>query len=140
MATMFTNNEGVRTQQNAPLFSCLRLHSYWQRFSIVLCLLILAGLMTGCTKPLPSDKMAYAGEWQGPHIYLFISPSGDVEYERQQGATTTSITGAINAFDGNSFSVGFAFITADFEVSTPPYQAQGQWHMVVDGEKLTKLH
>ncbi|RJG47785.1 hypothetical protein D1Z90_10220 [Motilimonas pumila] len=100
------------------------------------CLIV---FLSGCSKPLPTDKVSYIGEWQGPHIYLLISASGEVEYEKEQGATRTSISGPINHFEGDNFSVGFGFIAADFEVSQPPYQAQGQWYMVVDGEELTKL-
>ncbi len=95
-------------------------------------------MLVACSNPLPEDKIDYAGSWNGTDMDLQIQESGNLEYARIKDGVTTSITGPIKEFDGDNFIVGFAFLTTTFEVSTPPYQDDGVWKMVVDGVELSK--
>ena len=72
-------------------------------------------------------------------MYLAIAPSGHVEYERQRGATSTSVSGPIQEFKGDDFSVGFLFFSTTFVVSRTPYREGDTWKMVVDGVELTRV-
>ncbi len=73
-------------------------------------------------------------------MYLLILEDGSVKYKRLARGATTEITGPIKEFQGDSFVVGVAFIKTTFEVSKPPYQENGVWHMVVDGITLTRTN
>ena len=100
---------------------------------------LLTIFLSGCGIPVPVDKAHYVGEWRAPEMYLSISPTGKVEYERRGKSTRTTITGPIQEFKGNDFSVGLPFLSATFVVSKPPYKEGDRWKMVVDGIELTKV-
>lgn len=91
-----------------------------------------------CSKPLPSDKLTYVGEWESEEIYLLILPNGTVEYERIKDDGSTSINAPLQEFVGDDFVVGLAFFTTTFDVTEAPHLADGKWVMVVDGVTLIK--
>ncbi len=90
------------------------------------------------SKPLPPEKMSYAGTWTGTGFQLVITPDGGVAYKRVSGNGSVSITGPLSGFKGDSFEVGILFFKTTFEVSQPPTQERGKWTMVVDGVTLTR--
>lgn len=104
-------------------------------FLAIALLLVLAG----CSKPVPPDKFHYVGEWKAPGMYLLITQDGSVQYERIKGGAKTTVTGPIQKYEGDDFSVGIGFLSTTFVVSRPPYQVSGVWKMVVDGVELTKV-
>jgi hypothetical protein len=95
--------------------------------------------LAGCAQPVPADKFHYVGEWKAPGMYLLITQDGSVQYERIKGGAKTTVTGPIQKYEGDDFSVGIGFLSTTFVVSKPPYQASGVWKMVVDGVELTKV-
>ena len=101
-------------------------------------LLLLSVFLFSCSKPLPENKLDYAGEWKSKEMYLLILADGTVSYQRLQKGGKTSINGPLKEFQGDNFVVGAAFLTTTFEVSEVPYQEDGSWFMVVDGLKLKK--
>jgi hypothetical protein len=103
-----------------------------------LLLLLIALLLASCAKPLPPEKMEYAGEWLSKEMYLLILEDGTVSYKRLKGGGTVEVNGPIQEFQGDDFVVGFAFIKTTFVVERPPYQEKGIWKMVVDGVELTR--
>lgn len=106
-------------------------------FALFAVLLLIAAL-SGCAKPLPPERSAYAGQWKGEQMTLLITQDGTVTYKRVDGKTTESINGPIQEFSGNSFTVGVGPITANFEVTVPPHQDGAVWKMTVDGVELTR--
>lgn len=106
----------------------------FRAFIAVLLVLVLAG----CSKPLPPEKAAYAGEWQGLGMSLMITPDGSVAYKRMKGGVTTSVDGPLKEFQGNNFLVGLGPLTTTFVVSVPPHEAGGVWKMTVDDVELTR--
>lgn len=96
--------------------------------------------LTACSKPLPEAKLSYVGEWQSKEMYLLILRDGSVAYKRLKAGATTSVNGPLKKFVGDDFVVGFAFLTTTFKVSEAPHQINGQWQMVVDGIRLTRLN
>ena len=100
--------------------------------------LFLISILTGCSKPIPDDKLSYAGEWQSKEMYLLILEDGTVSYQRLQRGGTTSINGPLQEFIGDNFTVGISFLNTTFEVSQPPQYANDKWTMVVDGVTLIK--
>jgi len=104
-------------------------------FTLAAALLTLAG----CAKPLPPEKMHYAGEWRGPGMLLVISPEGTVQYERKDGNSSTTINAPITEFDGNDFLVGVGGLTTRFVVPVPPHESANGWEMTVDGVDLKRV-
>lgn len=100
--------------------------------------LLVALALFGCTKPLPADRLAYAGEWIGPATYLLITGDGRVDYKRVRGSSTTSIKAPIVEFNGSDFTVGAGPLTTTFVVSVAPHADGNVWKMTVDGVELTK--
>ena len=105
----------------------------------VLIVVFLAALITGCADPLPPEKMAYAGEWQSSEMALLILTDGTVAYKRLKNGGTTSLNSQVKEFLGDDFVVGIGPFTTTFDVTEPPHFNNGQWQMVVDGVRLTKV-
>lgn len=96
-------------------------------------------VLIGCSKPLPDNKLSYVGEWESKEMYLLILADGTVAYQRLQNGGSTSINAPLKEFVGDDFVVGIAFLTTTFDVTKPPYQIDGEWFMVVDGVKLSRV-
>ena len=103
-----------------------------------LVLVFLTLLVLGCSKPLPSDKLQYAGNWQSPEMQLLILADGSVGYKRLKSGISSSIQGPLKQFVGDDFLVGIGPLTTTFVVSQPPTEVDGQWVMTVDGVQLTR--
>lgn len=101
--------------------------------------LLFAILLSACSKPLPVEKMNYAGEWRSNKMGLLILADGTVAYKRLQNGGTTSVNGPLKEFEGNDFVVGIGPFATTFAVSEPPHQTVDGWQMVVDGVRLTKV-
>lgn len=107
-------------------------------FKAVVAMMFVAAL-GGCAKPLPPEKVAYVGQWNGAAMEMTITQDGRVEYSRNKGdGTNTSVKGPIKEFAGNNMVVGLGPMVTTFVVSAPPHQAGEAWKMTVDGVELTK--
>ncbi|MBV1910259.1 MAG: hypothetical protein KUG78_13230 [Kangiellaceae bacterium] len=104
----------------------------------IIALLVISLLITACSKPLPADKLNYAGHWQSPEMTLLILADGTASYKRTKKGVNVSVDGPIKEFIGKDFVVGFAALTTTFEVTEGPHQVDGEWQMVVDGVRLRK--
>jgi hypothetical protein len=99
---------------------------------------LMLALLSGCSDPLPKDKLHYAGEWQSKEMYVLILEDGTVDYKRLKRGGTTSVNGPLKEFQGDNFVVGIGPMTTMFKVSKPPHQVEGQWLMEVDGVLLKR--
>ncbi|PCJ33172.1 MAG: hypothetical protein COA90_00635 [Gammaproteobacteria bacterium] len=104
----------------------------------ILSIITLLFLLSGCSNPLPEDRLNYVGEWQSKEVNLLILADGTVAYKRLQNGGSTSINAPLQSFSGDNFIVGISFMTTTFTVSKPPHQIAGKWKMTVDGIELTK--
>jgi len=95
-------------------------------------------VLTGCSKPIPADKVSYIGQWESEHMYLLIDADGSINYERETLNGSSSINASIQEFVGDDFVVGFGFLNTTFEVDVPPYEYGGNWYLQVDGEELIR--
>lgn len=95
-------------------------------------------ILTGCSEPIPQERLAYVGNWQSPEMGLLILADGTVAYKRLQRGGMTSVNGPLQEFSGDNFSVGLGPLSTTFIVSQAPTLQEGRWVMVVDGVKLTK--
>ena len=101
--------------------------------------LLAALALAACGIPVPPDKSAYVGEWRAPQMAMRITQDGHVNYERHEGATSTSVSGPLQEFVGDSFKVGVGPITTTFKVTAPPHVDDGKTVMTVDGVQLQKI-
>lgn len=105
--------------------------------ALIAILFVLA--LSACAKPLPPERAAYAGQWQGVAMSLLITQDGSVAYRRLKSGASTSVEGPLKEFQGNNFLVGIGPMTTTFVVSVPPHEANGAWKMTVDGVELTRM-
>ncbi|HNT44358.1 MAG TPA: hypothetical protein PKN85_07830 [Syntrophorhabdaceae bacterium] len=110
-----------------------------KRCTVVAVLLAASILLSGCGKPVPPDKAAYVGEWQSREMYLSIAEDGSVKYKRMSGGVSKSLSAPLRGFEGDNFVVGLPFLSTTFIVARPPYEADGQRKMIVDGVTLTRF-
>lgn len=101
--------------------------------------LLLMPLLFACSKPLPPDRLDYAGEWRSKEMRLLILEDGTVAYKRLKNGGSTSVNGPLKEFQGDDFVVGVGPFATTFEVSKPPYQVNGSWRMDVDGVTLIRI-
>ena len=114
--------------------------SYLYKCTLLLIVMSCIGLLGGCNSiPIPEEKKAYVGTWEGVGFHLTITDDGGVNYRRVEGNYTKTVTGPVQSFEGNDFVVGVLFITTTFRVQHPPYMEGNEWLMVVDGVELKKV-
>lgn len=88
--------------------------------------------------PVPADKMAYVGNWQGKDMQLSLSKEGKVEYKRGRPNDQVNLSIDLKGFKGNDFEAGVAFVRTTFKVGKPPHREDGKWKMTVDGVELSR--
>jgi hypothetical protein len=98
----------------------------------------LAALLAACGKPVPPEKAAYVGYWQGPGMTLSITQEGRIEYKRVEGGSSKSISAPLQGFHGDDFDAGLGPMSTTFKVTAPPHQEGGAMKMTVDGVELTR--
>ena len=108
--------------------------------SSVLPVMILAGLTGGCeVKPLPSDKLDYAGHWRGEDVDLVIGLDGRVQFKKLVGGKgQVNISGPIAQWIDEDFIVGVMVVKTKFDVSVPPHKSGNNWLMTVDDVLLVR--
>ncbi len=105
-----------------------------------------AGLFAGSAAwagPVPADKMAYVGNWQGKDMQISLSKEGKVKYKRKQPGKDLDLSLDLLGFNGNNFDIGVEImgstsLRSTFVVSKPPHREGGKWKMTADGVELTR--
>jgi len=89
--------------------------------------------------PVPADKLAYVGDWQGKDMRLQVAKDGRIKYKRDRLGKKLDLSIDLQGFDGDNFDVGFALVRSTFVVSKPPHREGDKWKMTVDGVELTRV-
>lgn len=107
---------------------------------------ILAAMLAACllppaahAGPVPADKMAYVGDWQGKDMRIQLDKEGKVKYKRDRPGKKLDLSLDLQGFSGDNFEVGVPFVRSTFVVSKPPHKVDGKWKMTVDGVELTRV-
>jgi hypothetical protein len=100
--------------------------------------LLLLLCLVACGDTISPDPGDYVGEWTSPEMYLLISPGGMVAYKRLKEGGKVALTGTLTGFKDHDFIVRYWLFSTTFEVSVPPHEKDGEWHMVVDGVDLIR--
>ena len=103
-------------------------------------LILAAALLSGaaCAAPVPADKQAYVGSWQGKDMRLALAKDGKIKYKRDQPGKKLDLSIDLLGFNGDHFDVGWGIVRSTFVVSKPPHREGKQWKMTVDGVELTR--
>ncbi|NVJ61114.1 MAG: hypothetical protein HWE27_12035 [Gammaproteobacteria bacterium] len=101
-------------------------------------IIFLVLIISGCSNPLPEERLEYVGQWHSKEMGLVILRDGTVSYKRIKNGGTVSVNGPLQEFIGDDFTVGILFMTTRFQVTKPPRKIDGVWKMTVDGVELTK--
>jgi len=89
--------------------------------------------------PVPADKLAYVGDWQGKDMRIQMGKDGKVKYKRDRPGKQLDLSVDLQGFHGDNFDVGAAFVRSTFVVSKPPHREGDKWKMTVDGVELTRV-
>ena len=89
--------------------------------------------------PVPPEKMAYVGDWQGKDMRIQMAKDGKVKYKRNQPGKQMDLSVDLQGFNGDNFDVGVFLVRSTFVVSKPPHRENGKWKMTVDGVELTRV-
>lgn len=131
-----------------------------------ICFSMLCLTITGCEKvindkleeikdsiqPLPEDKYAYAGYWEGSQdnqtLRLWIKKNGDFYAQRISDnynddddagfSTTNNVHAPIQLIDDKVIVVGIMKLTTTYHINTPPHVNNDQWQMTIEGVTLSK--
>lgn len=88
---------------------------------------------------VPSDKLAYVGDWKGKDMELIIAESGKITYKRVSPEKKVDLNIELISFVGDSFIAGYGIFNSHFDVSSPPRLRDKKMRMVVDGVELIKM-
>jgi len=99
------------------------------------CLLPLAAL----ADPVPAEKLAYVGDWQGKDMRIQMNKDGQIKYKRDRPGKKLDLSLDLQGFSGDNFDVGVPFVRSTFVVSKPPHKVGDKWMMTVDGVELTRV-
>lgn len=116
--------------------------------SVSLCALAL----TACAKtsPLLEDKKDYIGEWKNDTSSLEIKKNGDAKYIQHlknedktassdiKTSSVSDIKAPITQFDTQHFQIGQGGLSKEFQITKAPYQQDGKWQIVLNGEVYTR--
>ena len=105
--------------------------------TVAACLLPLAA--QAAPVPVPADKIAYVGDWQGKDMRLQLARDGKVKYKRDRPSKKMDLSLDLQGFNGDNFDVGALMVRSTFVVSKPPHRVGNKWKMTVDGVELTKV-
>jgi hypothetical protein len=89
--------------------------------------------------PVPAEKMAYVGDWQGKDMRIQLARDGKVKYKRDRPGKNLDLSVDLQGFNGDNFDVGVMLVRSTFVVSKPPHREGDKWKMTVDGVELTKV-
>ena len=89
--------------------------------------------------PVPAEKIAYVGDWQGKDMRLQLAKDGKVKYKRDRPDKKMDLSLDLQGFHGDNFDVGVMLVRSTFVVSKPPQRVDGKWKMTVDGVELTRV-
>ena len=103
-------------------------------FVIIGCII----LLTACAKQINKSRVAYVGIWLSKDMVLSIHQNGKVDYTFRKHGIIQTISAPLIKFEGDSFVIGYLFITTKFIVTEAPHKVNGKWQMVVDGIRLNK--
>ena len=90
--------------------------------------------------PVPAEKLAYVGDWQGKDMRLQLAKDGKVKYKRDRPKRKMDLSLDLQGFEGDNFDVGTSIVRSTFVVSKPPHRVGDKWKMTVDGVELTRAN
>ena len=101
-------------------------------------LLATALLAAACATPIPVEREAFIGAWDGPGLLLVITPDGWMHYARVKPRSTSTYRGPVRELTDDAI-VGSAFLfRVRLPVAAGPYYDGVRWRMEIDGIAMVK--
>ncbi|WP_111858955.1 hypothetical protein [Acinetobacter sp. CFCC 10889] len=105
-------------------------------------------VLTACSKnsPLLENNKDYIGEWKNESSTLNIAQDGKVKFaehiksERKnassdmKSSTISNINAPLTEFNTQYFQIGQGDLSKQFKINKAPFQQDGQWRVVLNGE------
>ncbi len=88
---------------------------------------------------IPEDKKKYVGVWRSENAAIEIKDDGFVSYAKIVDGVSETVEGPIKEFEGDSFIVGFWFITKKFEVQEKPHIDGNSYKMKINDMEFTRI-
>jgi hypothetical protein len=103
------------------------------------CLLVAAVLLAAaCATPVPVEREAFIGAWDGPGLLLVITPEGWMYYRRVKPRSSSTYRGPVKDLTDDAIVGSAFFFRVRLPVDTVPYYDGSRWRMVLDGVALVK--
>lgn len=113
-----------------------------KKWIIVIWIMILFGIISAIFQPSPvqftKEQEKYIWEWKWDWITLLIWNNSYINYKKQKGSVSTSISGPIVEFNDNNFKIGIWFFKTTFTINKKPLIEWNQYKMTIDWNKLTR--
>jgi hypothetical protein len=113
---------------------------------------MLSLIIVGCSKtsPLLENQKDYIGKWKNDSSTLIIEKDGDAKYSQHLKAETkttssdistsslSNIKAPITALDAQHIQIGEGSMSKEFKVDKPPFEQDGKWKVILDGQVYTR--
>lgn len=90
-------------------------------------------------KPVPEIYQSYVGTWKAEGVEFNIHRNGSLIYKAKDERSSIRLEAPIHNWSANGFSAGALFFQREFKVTKAPHKVNGQWQMVVNGNRLTRI-
>ena len=121
-------------------------------FHRILILTFISLMIVACTKtsPLLENNQNYIGQWKNDYSTLTIRQDGEVRWLKrsvaeekndQHSSKASSLVDMdtyILKLDQNVLEIGQGSLQKKFKIIKAPYQQDGEWKMVLDGDVFFK--
>ncbi|WP_343597441.1 hypothetical protein [Acinetobacter sp.] len=119
-------------------------------FALIICGASLPLIACTQTNPLLTEKADMVGYWENPQHKLIILKDGQLKYietEHQEVKTASlaeqsnyqsEIEAPITQLDNQHIQVGTGDFATSFKINKLPYQEQGKWKMIINGQIYIK--
>ena len=109
--------------------------------------------LASCTKtsPLLESHLEYVGQWKNETSSLKIDKSGQVKYvehleaeekiesQKIKTSAVSDIKAPITQFNQHQFKIGQGALSKQFKIDRAPFQQNGKWRVIINGQLYTKI-
>lgn len=89
-------------------------------------------------QPVEPPSEEWVGQWTGSEFSLTISPNGEVTVNDRRGSAESVYNLPATLWEDDQVVLGANVLTKILSIDEPPYEADGEWRMVVEGVPMTR--
>jgi len=104
---------------------------------IIIAFVALMTAFTSCGSktPLTENQKVFAGKWvtnDGTWLQIYNNGGGDFNQ------SNSNVSGGSVEINQNTIKIGLFGLNSEYNIDKPPYQDNGSWYMVLDGNTYQK--